>query len=242
MRNTDQTIATTQDDQTVRPTHRKRGARRGIAAVAVAALIAFPVAACGSDGDSSGSSSSSSSSAPEPVAAIEALTGQSTAIALDKGFTDALTSLKLTPGVVGDAKLEDGSLIFPITGGNVTVFKPGEVSPYVIGQIQHEGSGLSLTAGGTTVELTNFNVDPGVSRVYGDVSVNGKTAATSAFLFQLDGRTLKPLQTEGNTAILEGTKVEISDVAAPLLNKTFNTDAVKAGLLVGIAKITVNTQ
>ncbi len=224
---------------------RKLTAKRGLAALALTALVATPLAACSSDSDASGSGSSSSSSsqsAPEPVAEIEALSGQTTAIALDKGFTDALTQLKLTPGVVGDAKLESGSLIFPITGGNVTVFKPGEVSPYVIGQIQHEGSGLSLTAGKTKVELTNFNVDPGVSRVYGDVTVNGKTAATSAFLFQLDGRTLEPLKTEGDTAILQGTKVEISDVAAPLLNDTFKTDAVKAGLLVGIAKITVNTK
>ncbi|MFC6342992.1 hypothetical protein ACFP8W_20205, partial [Nocardioides hankookensis] len=91
-------------------------------------------------------------------------------------------------------------------------------------------------------ELTNFNVDPGASRVYGDVSVNGKVAASSVFLFQLDGRTLEPLKTEGNTAILEGTKVEISEDAAPLLNDTFKTDAVKPGLLVGIAKITVDTQ
>jgi len=218
--------------------------KRTLAAFAMAALVATPLAACSSsDSDSSSSSASSSAtkSAPKPVASIDALQGETTAIALDKGFTDALTSLKLTPGVVGDAKLEDGSLIFPITGGNVTVFKPGEVSPYVIGQIQHEGSGLSLTAGDTTVELTNFNVDPGVSRVYGDVSVNGKVAVTNAFLFQLDGRTLEPLKTEGSNAILEGTKVEISKDAAPLLNETFKTDAVTPGLLVGIAKITVNT-
>jgi hypothetical protein len=223
-------------------TRQKLTAKRGLAAFAMAALVATPLAACGSSDSDSSSASSSSKSAPKPVASIEALTGKTTAIALDKGFTDALTSLKLTPGVVGDAKLEDGSLIFPITGGNVTVFKPGEVSPYVIGQIQHEGSGLSLTAGGTKVELTNFNVDPGVSRVYGDVTVNGKVAATSAFLFQLDGRTLEPLKTEGSDAILTGTKVEISDVAAPLLNDTFKTDAVKPGLLVGIATITVATQ
>ena len=215
--------------------------RKSLAAVASVALLAVPLAACSSS-DSGSTSSSSSSSAPKPVAVIEALSGDSTAIKLDTGFTDALTSLKLTPGVVGDAQLTDGSLIFPITGGNVTVFKPGQVSPYVIGQIQHENSGLSLTAGKTTVELTNFNVDPGVSRVYGDVTVNGQVAATNAYLFKLDGRTLKPLQTEGNQAILEGTKVEISDVAAPLLNDTFSTDAVKPGLLVGIAKITVNVK
>ena len=141
--------------------------------------------------------------------------------------------------MTGDGQLtDDGSLVFPITGGNVTVFKPGQVSPYVIGQLQHVTSGLTLTAGDTTVKLSNFNVDPGVSRVYGDVEVNGESAAKSAFLFQLDGRTLEPLKTEGTDAILTGTKVEISPVAADLLNQTFKTDAVTPDLLVGIATIT----
>ncbi|MFY0409798.1 hypothetical protein [Solicola sp. PLA-1-18] len=215
------------------------------AGIAATALLALPLAACGNNDDASTAASSSSSSAtasaPKPVASIDALSGESTAITLDSGFTDALTALKLTPGTVGDATLADGALSFPITGGNVTVFKPGTVSPYVIGQIQHVGSGLSLTAGDTEVELTNLNVDPGVSRVYGDVSVNGKVAVQSAYLFTLDGRTLNPLATEGDTAVLEGTQVKISPVAAELLNSTFNTDAVTADLLVGVAKITVNT-
>ena len=216
--------------------------KRLIAGTAIA-LMSLPLAACGSNDSSSDSSTSTAKSqpAPKPVAALDAIAGKTTAIKLDQGFVDALTSLKLKPGVVGTAKLTAGSLVFPITGGNVTVFKPGQVSPYVIGQIQHEGSGLSLTAGKTKVELTNFNVDPGVSRVYGDVTVNGKVAATSAYLFKLDGRTLKPLKTQGSDAILTGTKVEISPVAAPLLNQTFKTDAVKGGLLVGIATITVDT-
>ncbi len=215
--------------------------RKGMAAVALAATATLSLAACGSSDEGSSSSSSTKASAPKPVASIDSLTGNTTQVTLDQGFVDALTTLKLTPGTVGTAKLANGALIFPITGGNVTVFKPGEVSPYVIGQIQHEGSGLSLTAGGTKVEITNLNVDPGVSRVYGDVSVNGKLAAPSAYVFKLDGRTLEPLQSGDGTATLEGTKVEISEVAAPLLNQTFKTDAVKPGLLVGIAKITVNT-
>ncbi|MCW2621313.1 MAG: hypothetical protein JWL64_915 [Frankiales bacterium] len=219
--------------------------RKAFASVALVAAATMSMAACGSSEDASTSASSSSAAteqkAPKPVASIDSLTGNDTQVTLDQGFVDALTTLKLTPGVVGTAKLTNGALVFPITGGNVTVFKPGQVSPYVIGQIQHEGSGLSLTAGKTKVELTNLNVDPGVSRVYGDVTVNGKVAASSAYLFQLDGRTLNPLQSGSGTATLEGTKVEISPVAAPLLNKTFKTDAVKAGLLVGIAKITVST-
>jgi hypothetical protein len=91
--------------------------------------------------------------------------------------------------VLGGAKLTAGSLVFPITGGNVTYFEPGTASPYVVGQIQHEGSGLSLAPSGKTVHLTSLNVDPTVSRVYGDVTVNGEVAATGASLFALDGRT-----------------------------------------------------
>jgi hypothetical protein len=207
---------------------------RRVVGLAAIAMLAVPLAACGS-------SSSDSSGAPQPVARIDSLTGNTTSIALDKGFTDALTTLKLTPGTVGTAKLQGGSLVFPITGGSVRVFKKGQVVPYVIGEIQHNGSGLSLSAGGTKVELTNFNIDPGVQRVYGDVTVNGQVAATDAYLFTLDGATLKPLTTSGNTATLTGTKVEISPVAAPLLDSTFKTDAVKAGLLVGVATIVVNT-
>ena len=210
-----------------------------IAGLAAAALLGLPLAACGSDDPASANEGT-----PEPVAQVDNLSGKSTAVLLDSGFVDALTSLKLTPGTVGDATLtKGGSLVFPITGGNVTYYEPGSIDPYVQGEIDHEGSGFSLTAGKTTVELTNFSIDPGTSQLFGDVAVNGETAAEDAFLFQLDGRTLKPLQTgPGGTAILEGTKVFVSPDAADLLNKTFGTDAVTSDLLVGIAKITINTQ
>lgn len=202
--------------------------KRTTAAVAGAVLLALPLSACGSD-------------APEAVASVEDVTGNTTQVTLDQGFVDALGSLKLTPGVLGDAKLEDGALKFPITGGNVSVYEPGEVSPYVIGQLFHDTSGLTLTAGGTTVELNNFIVDPAFSKVFADVEVNNKVAAQNAYVFQLDGRTLNPVEIEGGVATLEGTKVMISEVAAGLLNDVFKTDAVSGGLLVGIAKIDVAT-
>jgi hypothetical protein len=186
--------------------------------------------------------SSSNADSPKPVADIPALSGQLTQVTLDSGFTGALSTLQLTPGVTGTARLSNGVLSFPITGGKLTYYKPGTVSPFVQGDIKHDGSGISLTGGATKVELTNFDIDPGASKLYGDVSVNGTQAASHAYLFYLDGTTLKALQTQGDTAILEGTKVEVSPDAAGLLNQTFKTDAVKADLLVGIAKITVNTK
>jgi hypothetical protein len=76
----------------------------------------------------------------------------------------------------------------------------------------------------------------------GKVAVDGQVAAESAPLFFLDGRTLKPLETKDDgTAVLEGTTVKLKQEAADLLNQTFGTDALKAGFVIGVAKITVDT-
>lgn len=216
--------------------------RRLAAGLAAAVALSVSVAACSVGGSDDGGSSSAPQVA-KPIVSNPSLSGQATALKLDPGFTKALTRLKVTPSVVGTANRTKGSLVFPITGGNIKYYKPGTASPYVTGQIQHEGSGLTLRARRTKITLANLNIDPGVSRVYGDVAVNGKVTATSAYLFKLDGRTLLPLLQKSNgTAALQGTRVEISEVAAPLLNKAFKTGAVEPGLLVGTATITFNTK
>ncbi|MEO5781109.1 MAG: hypothetical protein ABIQ22_15290 [Arthrobacter oryzae] len=224
-----------------------RTSLKTFAGIAAAGSLMFSLAACSPASNTSAApTSSSSSAAPEvakPLASIPALTGTSTAVKLDASFAKALETLKLTPGVIGTAALTDGSLVFPITGGKVDYYDPAkDYRPYVQGLISHSGSGFSLTAGDTKVDLTNFTIDPGTSKLYGDVAVNGTIAAKQAYIFNLDGSTLKPLAKAGDTAVLEGTRVLISDTAAGLLNKTFKTDAVKADMLVGIAKITVNTK
>jgi hypothetical protein len=215
----------------------------------IALSAALGLGAC-SSGDATASDSSSTSSStqvarPEPIASLPAIpAGGSTAVALDADFVAALGALGLTPATVGDATLADGSVSFPITGGTVTVFdKSSGYRPYVQGTLLHQNSGLSLTAGGTTVELTNFTVDPGTpARLFGDVAVNGQQAAASAPLFDLNGSTLNPISmdAEGN-AVLQGTTVELSPEAAELLNSTFGTDALTGGLVIGIATITVPT-
>jgi hypothetical protein len=203
------------------------------------AALAFGAAACGDDDDAT----SSSAAKPDPVAQVDQLSGESTAVALDAGFADALKSLELTPAPVGDASISKaGVALFPITGGNVKYYKPGSVSPFVQGEIDHDGAGLSLTGGGKKVELTDFVVDPGASVLTGKVSVDGKVAAESAPLFFLDGRTLKPLEANNDgTAVLEGTTVKLKAEAADLLNQTFKVDALQEGLVIGVAKITINT-
>ncbi|GAA4795807.1 hypothetical protein GCM10023200_34830 [Actinomycetospora chlora] len=204
----------------------------------MAALVTAGVAALALSGLTVGSAA-----AAEPIAQIPDLTGQSSSVALDEGFTGALESLEVTPGTIGGASLENGSVSFPITGGNVTVYEPGTVNPYVQGRIEHNGSGLSLTKGDTRVELTDFVIDPGnPATLSGKVTANGQTVADSAVLFDLDGSTLQPIQTDAaeGTATLTGTTVRLSGSAADALNQAFDTDAVRSGLTVGTATIVVN--
>jgi hypothetical protein len=213
--------------------------------LASAGVLLAGIAACSSTPanetpSNSSSSSSSENSTPTPLASIPALAGVDTQVTLDAGFVEALTTLGLTPGVIGGATLTDGVLAFPITGGNVDYYDPEEdYRPYVQGSIEHDGSGISLTAGETVVELTDFRIDPGTSQLFGTVTANGAEVGQDIFIFNLDGTTLNPLEedAEGN-AVLEGTTVLVSSDAAALLNDTFNTDAVTDELVVGIAKIT----
>jgi hypothetical protein len=212
---------------------------RPLAALATVAVLALGAAGCGDDDEPT---ASAATAAPKPVAQIDSLSGRQTEVALDADFVEALGTLKLTPAPLGDGKItKHGVAQFPITGGNVTYYEPGSVSPFVQGEIDHDGSGLSLTGGGKTVELTDFVVDPGASVLTGKVSVDGRVAADSAPLFFLDGRTLQPLKTKGAAAVLEGTTVKLKDEAATLLNDTFGTDALAGGLVIGMAKINVNT-
>jgi hypothetical protein len=221
-----------------------------VAAAALSAVIGL--SACSSnDTDTAqaadNSSSSSQVSVPKPSAVVPAVPGGTTAVALDAGFTGALTQLGLTPGTVGGATLDGatGTVTFPITGGTVTLYdRETGYRPWVQGVLFHEGSGLSLTAGGTTVELTDFTVDPGKpARLFGNVSVNGTLAVASAPLFNLDGSTLNPPTTNADgSAVLQGTTVKLAPEAAALLNSTFNTDALAGGFVIGVATITVQTK
>ncbi|SDH68793.1 ABC transporter substrate-binding protein [Agrococcus jejuensis] len=215
--------------------------------VIAAGALAFSLAACSTpaaEEPAETSASESTDATPEPIAVIDELGGVDTQVTLDQGFLDAITGLGLTPGVIGGATLTDGVLAFPITGGNVEYWDPEEdYRPYVQGSIEHDGSGISLTAGDITVELTDFRIDPGTSELFGTVTANGEEVGQDILIFELNGSTLNPLQEGPNgEAILEGTEVYVSEDAAGLLNDTFGTDAVvggrEVGLLVGVAQIT----
>ena len=168
------------------------------------------------------------------VAEIPRVTG-TTSLELNAATAAALTSLGVTPGVSGTATVNGSTVSFPITGGDAVIHANKHYAPgYVDGVILHQGSGLTLTKGGTTVTLSNFTIDPGNSILYGDV--NGTVGAADVPLLQLDGRPLV-ISTSGGQVHLDGTIANLTPTAASALNKAFGVTAFEAGMHLGTAHI-----
>ncbi len=107
----------------------------------------------------------------------------------DQDQRDRPTSLEVTVTPTGTAKATTtyapATFDFPITGGHVKVYNKGEVTPYVQGIIHHDRSGRQFAAGGKTLTVENFDIDPGTSMLMASVKgMSGKiplffsTAAT----------------------------------------------------------------
>jgi hypothetical protein len=208
---------------------------------ALVGLLALAGAACGSDSDddsaatAQGSGSSQQAQAADTVTAIPSLTGVGTSVILDAGTAGALKSLGVAIAPSGNATFEasTSTITFPITSGYAEIhsnpaFKPG----YIVGSVNHEGSGFTLTAGATKVALSDFVVDPGNSMLYGTVAGIGPSIP----LLSLDGSNVKVSMESGNV-VLFGTVAKLTDTAASALNGAFKTTAIKAGTPLGVVRL-----
>jgi hypothetical protein len=152
-----------------------------------------------------------------------AFKGGQTSLALDAGAAAALTSLGVTPGVVGPAVANpDGSLGFPITGGAVN-------AKSLAGTITHSG-GISLTKGATSVALTDFTIDTARQRLV--ATVGGKRVA----ILSLD-LSAPAVSAAGGVTTVGNVGASLTADAAAALNQAFGTTAFAAGLKLGVAPV-----
>ncbi len=173
---------------------------------------------------------SGASTPPDTVTAIPALTGVGTTLTLDAGTAAALTSLGVKVAPEGSATASGSSVTFPITSGYVEIHSNKHHRPgYIEGSIEHYGSGLTLTAGTTTVTLSDFVVDPGDSLLY--ASVNG--VPDKSPLLQLDGRKVTVSKDDSGDVVLNGTIANLTSSAASALDSAFGTQAIKGGTPLG---------
>jgi hypothetical protein len=157
-----------------------------------------------------------------------------TTVKLDAAFVNALTTLNVTPGTIGQSRLRNGTVNFPITDGDIDFANAK-------GEISHSG-GLTLRAGATSVELRDFLIDTSGAApvITGKVVVNDNfVARITLFDLQLPALTL-PLATPQNSLAhltIPGVKVKLNAGAASALNSVFGITALAGGFPIGEATV-----
>ncbi len=202
----------------------------------IAALVGALALAGAACGDSTSSTSKASgpaqgTAAGDKVTAIPSLSGAGTSVKIDAGTAEALKSLGVALAPIGSATFDGptSTITFPITSGYAEIHSDPAAKPgYIQGSIAHKGSGFSLSAGATKVELSDFVVDPGNSMLYGTVG-----GAPKVPLLTLDGTNVKVGTDGAGNVVLDGTVAKLTDTAAGALNKAFNVTALKAGIPLG---------
>lgn len=215
------------------------------ASVALVAGLGLTMAACGSS--KSSTPAPASTAAPgstagttaggaggtttgDTVTSIPSLTGVGTSVKIDSGTAAALSSLGVALAPAGTSTFDSSTstITFPITSGYAEIHSDKSHQPgSLVGSIEHNGAAFSLTAGGKSLLLANFVVDPGNSMLYG--TVGGKSAIPLLFL---DGTNVA-VSMAGSNVVLDGTVAKLTDAAAQAIDQTFGTTAVKAGLPLG---------
>jgi hypothetical protein len=158
--------------------------------------------------------------------------GGRTSVSLSSDFVNALTTLKVTPGTVGSGRLRQGVASFPITSG------AGDLGTVKL-EVNHRG-GLSLKAGKTVVELTDYSI----SNLGGKPVLTGLVKADDSLvgripLFNLElsgGPTTKTIHNVTELS-LSGVKVTLAKSAADALNGVFKVTAFQEGLNIGTASV-----
>jgi hypothetical protein len=214
---------------------------RRTATLAVAAVAALTLAACGSSSKSTSSSGdttsggSSSSKTAGPSAEFLTLKGVSTAVDLDAATLKVLADNKVAVAPIAPATVATTGGVttatFPVTQGFVSVY-PTTVASYVRGTFSHSG-GLKFTAGGKSLDLTDFIVNPGDSTLTATT-----TGGPAAQVIDLDGTNLRiSTDASGNTK-LDGTVAKLSQTGADALDKYFGVSLFKQGIVLGVVHVT----
>jgi len=161
---------------------------------------------------------------------ISRLTGKSTSVKLDAGTAKALGDLGVAVAPTGSGTFDSktSTVSFPITGGFAAIhsdrnYKPG----YIAGVVIHQGSGLQFSKGDTSIEVSDFVVDPGNSIL--TATAGGKSGIP---LLALDGTNVK-VSKDGSDVVLDGTVAKLTGPGAAALNATFGVSAFTEGLALG---------
>lgn len=157
------------------------------------------------------------------VPAEAAIAGGATTLVVDPGTAGALVGEGIIPSPVAPASAAPGGLAFPITGGKVD-------TKTLAGQITHSG-GIRLTKGGTTVDLTDFNIEIDTAP-----DLTALVGGTRASILNLDLSQAQP-SVSGKSINVGNVKATLTAAAAQALNTAFATAIFTPGLTLGTASV-----
>jgi hypothetical protein len=155
-----------------------------------------------------------------------------TGVTLDAGFASALTSLNVKLGTLPRTFAYQGQVYFPISGGAIDLSNAKS-------EIIHTG-GLSLTAGNTRVELSDFLIDTIEAKpvLTGIVVVNDSIVdRIPLFDIALPAGFTVPLAPRGRSLTIAGASLTLNATAAGALNQVFGVTAFAGGFPIGKATI-----
>jgi hypothetical protein len=152
-----------------------------------------------------------------------------TKVDLAESFVSALSSLHVAPAPLGASELKGTTIDFPILVGQ---FDSSDNKSEII----HSG-GLSLTAGGTVVDLRDFIIDTTGTKpiITGLVVLDGKVVGRLT-LFDLSLKDAA-LDNYDCVLILKNVDVTLDSGAAATLNSVFKISALAGGLNIGTANV-----
>ncbi len=149
-----------------------------------------------------------------------------TTLQLDPGTAAALTSLGVTPGVVAPATASPAGIAFPITNPLVSALFTRNIS--------HIG-GITLTAGGTVVSLTDYWINLGSRTLSANVSVAGGPNLGRVTILNLNFSNARisffPALTLGPV------RATLTGAAASTLDSVFGTSALTSQTVLGTATV-----
>ena len=207
--------------------------RRLAPSLSLVAVVALATAACGG-GDDDGDGAAARSAAAGPQAEFVQLTGSSTSVDLDPATAKALADNNVSLAPIAPATVSQNggvtSVSFPITEGYVSVYDSSR-SSYIRGAFSHSG-GLRFSAGGKSLEVKDFVVNPGTSTLTATVPGGG-----AAQILDLDGTNVKVSSDDKGRTLLDGTVAKLSQTGADALNQTFGVSLFTKGIPLGVVHV-----
>jgi hypothetical protein len=150
------------------------------------------------------------------------LQSAATRVTLEPATAAALTGLGVSVAPTAPATAGSDGIQFPITNakGKIALTAP----------ITHSG-GLVFTAGGKTLTVADFTIDPAAGLLYAETTPVGRLP-----LFKVDLSAITTA-TPGIQVVVTGAKLSLTAQAAGALNSTFGVTAFTENLAIGTASI-----